>query len=520
MITILNVSKQPVAILEDYFNDEITEQINGAYTLNFSVYMDDEKSQYISINNLAEVEGQWFNIVHHKRTRSKNDGVYIEVECEQVSYDLLFTKFDLGFMHTGSPADLLNMALEGTGFTVGTVEFGGWITMDLKEGATARAVLLEIATLTGGELQFDKYTVSLLQQRGQDRGRQFRFGKNLLGIVKDVNAQSGEVLTAYEVDIVELNSSPEFEGLESFELGDLVNIVDEELGINEQQRIIQYSYSPQRRINSKVTIANHIQGIQDTIYRIQTTTVGKDRWMYGVKIGPDEGVVIERYDKKAKTILNADQFRMQRGDGSGSYIDSLYFDPIAGEYRFTGRLIASEIEGGKITGAEIIGGVITGALFRTAEEGHRLEINSDELTAYTSSGGKALTLGQESNGGGLLFMDNGSPCGSIYGNPDGLMIGNIAGVYIRSVDDMTYMQGPVDFTDATVSGLNISSIDGLAEEIASLRRELSYIHGRLVEDLVVNANFDDATRNLKLYSEARTVATVNIPTGGGTSASQ
>lgn len=509
MITILNTLKKPLAILEDYFNDEISEQINGAYTLNFSVYMDDEKSQYISINNLAEVEGQWFNIVKHRRTRSSNGNVVIAVECEQVSYDLLFTVYDLGFMHTGSPAELLGQALENTGFTVGTVEFGGWMTMDLKEGATARAVLLEIATLTGGELHFDKYTVSLLQKRGQDRGRQFSFGKNILGIVKDVNAQSGAALTSYEVDIVELDSLPEFEGLESFELGDIVDIVDEELGINEQQRIIQYSYSPKRRINSKVTIANHIQGIQDTIYRIQTTTVGKDRWMYGVKIGPDEGVVIERYDKLAKTVLNADQFRMQRGDGSGSYVDALYFDPIAGEYRFTGRLIASEIEGGTITGAEIIGGVITGALFRTAEEGHRIEINSDGLIAYGSSGGEAVSLGQETNGGGLTFSDNGSLVGSIYASPAGFQIGNIAGVTIKSNDDMVYLKGPISFDDATeVSGFKMEYVEGLQGEFDDIR-------GRLFNDMIINVQFDETTRNLKFYSRGRTVAEVNIPEGSG-----
>ncbi|MFL1676639.1 hypothetical protein [Paenibacillus dendritiformis] len=57
MITILNQSRQPLAILEDYLDDEITEQINGAYTLKFSVVLDEEKSQYIQVGNIAEVEG-------------------------------------------------------------------------------------------------------------------------------------------------------------------------------------------------------------------------------------------------------------------------------------------------------------------------------------------------------------------------------------------------------------------------------------------------------------------------------
>lgn len=394
MITILNQSRQPLAVLDNYMGDEITEQLNGAYTLNFSVVLDEEKSQYIQVGNIAEVEGQYFNIVKHRRTRSESNEVAVAVECEQVSYDLLFRLFEGGFIHTNTPWALMNMALEGTGFMVGSVQFSGYVSIDLKEGVNARGVLMEIASQTGCELQFDKYTVNLRSRRGLDRGVQFRLGKNLRGIVKDVNGQSGEVLTAYEVDVVELNTLPEFEGLEYFELGDTVDIIDEELGINEQQRIIQYSYSPKRRINSKVTIANYIKGIQDTIYRIQTTTVGKDKWMYGVKIGPDEGIVIERYDKMARSIWNADEFRMQKGDGSGSYTDSLYFDPINQEYEFTGVVRAGQFIGGKIQignnfsvdesghmiayDAEFLGGrILVGSNFSVDSNGHMKAVSAE-----------------------------------------------------------------------------------------------------------------------------------------------
>ncbi|ANA81758.1 hypothetical protein C7121_26960 [Paenibacillus glucanolyticus] len=67
MITILNQSRQPIAIFENYLNDEITEQLNGAYTFGFSIVLDEEKSQYIQVGNKAEVEGQYFNIVKHRQ---------------------------------------------------------------------------------------------------------------------------------------------------------------------------------------------------------------------------------------------------------------------------------------------------------------------------------------------------------------------------------------------------------------------------------------------------------------------
>lgn len=189
LINILNPLRQTLAILEDYFNDEIKEQVNESYTLNFSALLGDEKGQYIAVGNIVEVENQYFNIVKHRRTRSESNEVAIAVECEQVSYNLLFHLFEGGFINTGYPYELMRRALEGTKFSYGTVEPGGYISIDLKEGVNARGVLMEIAAQTRCELYFDKYTVSLLARRGQDRGVQ----KNLKGIVKDVNGQSGEV---------------------------------------------------------------------------------------------------------------------------------------------------------------------------------------------------------------------------------------------------------------------------------------------------------------------------------------
>lgn len=49
MLTILDALKRPLAVLDDYQSDEITEQINGAYTFKFSVYLDDEKANILTL---------------------------------------------------------------------------------------------------------------------------------------------------------------------------------------------------------------------------------------------------------------------------------------------------------------------------------------------------------------------------------------------------------------------------------------------------------------------------------------
>lgn len=352
MITIRNPSFQPLAVIERYDNDSVDETINGEYKLNFTALIDpDGKSEYLTDGNLAEVEDQLFNIVHHRRTRAVDGSTMVAVECEQVSYDLLLPEFTWadGFVHAGTPLQLLAMALEDTGFTIGSVELSGYISVDLaEENITTRAILLEIAAQSGGELRFDRYSISLLARRGAIRPVRFQLGKNLEGIVKDVDVRSGERITAYEIDVLELNSLPEFYGLEYFELGDTVGIGDPELGIDEQQRIVGYSYSPQRRINSKVTISNAITGIKDAVVGLRKTTIVKDKAYYGNRFGPDIGFESVRYDKLARSVFNADEFRMQKGDGSGSWTDAIFFDPIAGEYEFTGKIIASSFEGGTI----------------------------------------------------------------------------------------------------------------------------------------------------------------------------
>lgn len=532
LINILNTSKKTVAILENYWDDEVTEQTNGAYTLKFSVLLDDDKSQYIQVGNFAEVENQYFNIVHHRRTRSEDGSVIIAVECEQVSYDLLFTLFEGGFIHTGSPSYLLSLALAGTGFGVGSVVPTGLISVDLKEGVNARAVLMEIARLSSAEFKFDKYTVSLLNRRGQDRGVQFALGKNLKGIVKDVNGQSGEVLTAYEVDIVELNTLPEFEGLEYFELGDTVQIVDEELGINEEQRIIQYSYSPKRRINSKVVIANSIDGIQDTIYRIQTTTVGKDKWMYGVKIGPEEGIVQERYDKRARSIWNADVFKMQKGNGSGSYTDALYFNPVNGEYEFSGIVRAAQFIGGNIqigsnfsvdntghmkavgaefsgtisasiiTGGQINGTTITGSQIQTSASGTypRAEMsNTNKMFKVEASSSNYI----EVRGAGDpithpdLKFSSGSATASISlpSSSTGLLLdGSVLTAEFASI----YFRG--------FNAVNVIDWSRFRNEQTGVSLETE------LNNLATNMTFDTVTRNLKLWGRnGDLLAQVNIP---------
>lgn len=511
MILIVNTLLQPLAIIENYINSTINEVINGSYTLSFTAFMDDEKSPYIATENLVEVEGQLFNIVHHRRTRGSDGLVQILVDCEQVSYDLLKYEWTDGFVHAGTPGQLLEMALTGTAFTIGTVELSDIISVDLaEENVTARAVLMEIAAQSGGEFLFDRYSISLLNRRGQERGVCFRLGKNLAGITKDVSTSTGEVVTAYEITILELNSLPEFKGMEYFELGDTVQIIDAELQINERQRILQYGYNPKRRIESKVVISNKIPGIADAMVSIRKTTVVKDKVYNGTRIGPENGVEAIRSDNLARTLMNATAgIKIQKGDGSGSnWVDVIFLDT-EGNAVFTGKIEASSFVGGHIYGAIIVGGSITSDT--------DINVTRDARIGANLYMGIVGTLGDRK----IEFVDNGiySAFISFTDATKEIMIRGSNDVRISAGESLFLTGGNIMLTPAG-GGVYIGS-DNTSGNRAVTQSELEPIYVELdnVNSLAsdvkysagVNLSYDPVTKNLKMYNAFGTqVAIVNL----------
>lgn len=557
MITILNPALQPLAVIERYDNDSISEKINGEYTFTFSTLIDEDgKSEYLVDGNLVEVEDQLFNIAHHRRTRGTNGATLVGVDCEQVSYDLLLTDWADGFVHAGTPQQLLEMVLVGTGFTIGTVELAEYISVDLaEENISARAILMEIAAQSGGEFLFDRYTISLLARRGQPRGVRFSLGKNLRGIIKDVDTRSGERITGYEIDVLELNSLPEFQGLEGFELGDTVGIEDSELGIDEQQRIIGYTYSPRRRINSKVVISNQLPGITDAVVSLRKTTVVKDKIYNGTRIGPEVGFEAVRSDKMARAVMNATEgIKLQKGNGSGSaWTDVMYLDT-DGNAWISGRVVSSSFEGGnimigsgdnafrasdwgiwlgdeafadapfsvnvagkmkavdgefqgKITSSEINGGVITGALIRTNIFGvfPRAEMSDSDNTFMVAASAtnrvEMTSTGYPVAGVGFSFT-NGSLVSRITGN-NGLYFYGDPSITLEAMN--LYLRG---YNGAYVSRWS----DFRNEETGvSLQTELNSLVS-LIMAAAINMSFDPGTRNLKLFNmSGAQIAIVNIP---------
>lgn len=198
-------------------------------------------------------------------------------------------------------------------------------------------------------------------------------------------------------------------------------------------------------------------------------------------------------------------------------LDTRNVNEIDGDILVTGTITAAKMNVQKLSAiaadlGKITAGEIYGAYIATSEDQYpMITITPEGLIGYGPEGGESISLGQATDGGHLLFMDNGSPRGSIYGDAEGFHVGNMGSIQIQSIDDMTYFKGPVDFSEAFVSGLKMDSITNLQAKINSIENDIATIRGEMLNDMITNATFDNSTRNLKLFSRTRTVATVFIP---------
>ncbi|VTR62452.1 Fibronectin type III protein [Actinobacillus pleuropneumoniae] len=180
--------------------------------------------------------------------------------------------------------------------------------------------------------------------------------------------------------------------------------------------------------------------------------------------------------------MNADEFRMQKGDGSGSFTDALFFDPQNDVYKFNGELQAasgtfsgalsaasgtftgtvtagtidgSYIYGGQIYGTYIEGADILGSRIRTRAYNSRVELDVDGMEFYDDNNVRRVTLGTHpgANISGHTYYNNyGQSQGLIYAIDDALHLIGTNELFLRGHGKIS-VQGVIDFSDATVIGL-------------------------------------------------------------------
>ena len=400
---------QLLAVVAKVIDPTISEELNGAYTFDFSYVIDDEKSQYMQVGNIVEAEGNYFRIAYTEETRNDDDTMTISVSCEHVVYDLIEQELDY-YTADGTATQMLETLLSDTAFTVGDVETSEIKTVSIQEKQNKKDILYAIASVFGLELKFEKFVISLVT-RGSDNGVQFRYRRNIKGITRIVDGRNkveGQPSIAYGLDAVMLEQL--FGDSEHFELGDTVKVYDEGLGIDVTTRIVRMRYDIEERMTADVEIANYIPNISDTLTQIERKTITKEKVYNGVVIGPENGFVAERSDKLARNTMNATYGNLlEVGDGEGNYTPVFYVmvDPedgkaklyLSGDAVFTGLIKASDIVGGSIN--------IGDGTFTVDSSGNLTATSADingRLRTY-NGGTLLLDLFKNANGGQIVLND-------------------------------------------------------------------------------------------------------------------
>jgi len=445
--TLKHVSQFDVLIsyLDYAFEVKISRKLNGDWRLTCALPLDDEKGQELVNENFIEYDGQKYVV---KAVKDDDVKKIRMIEAEHVGLGLIdYWLADTLDLPSVSATVALAAILEGTPYTLGTVNVAGANNLE-AEIMNKLAAVKKVVDTWGGELDFDNYEVSLVQQMGQDNGIQFRKGKNLSGIVRTLDTKTlttklygygkdnlvitgldttgwtdeqkagltivdnlvtqpylvsdylssyakeyqgefrdsdiedqQELLTAmrealaeqeiprvtYEVSVVDLSGLAQYVG-EGFALGDTVKVIDEDLSIEVQARIVEYDKYPFEPWRDKAVLANFGQNLHDYLANnLSTMKETFDRFVTRGKVSTNwlAGIINSMQNQisssSGKLVWNDDSLEAieidEGGEETGRKVKltpgGIWVKP-AGEADYVGTAITGE----GIASSLLIGGTI------------------------------------------------------------------------------------------------------------------------------------------------------------------
>lgn len=385
MIVILDENLKKLGVVKNCISSTRREELNGENTLDFEAILDSKLSDLLDENSIFEVDDDYFDTAVFKKI-ANDDGTYtVEVESEHISYRLNNPDYDVEyFTEDGTPEYILGKILEGTSFTIGTIEFDSVITYSAQEAKSRRQLLMEFVAYLKGEVKFHKFEVSILQRRGRVGVRPLIKDKDVKVLSKTVNKrekdENDNPITSYEITPMNSDGTP-------YELGDNVRLIQRKLEINEDLRVVTVSYDPYNKQDVVYTFSNYENGLESAIFRINRDSLIKDKVYNGIRISPDVGFEAVLSNKLARAYFGADQMAFQVGDGTGeNWYNKLYYilDTISGsaEMYFGGKFTADAIEAIEAQLDFVISyTTITQTL--TAQTGYIAELTVDQLLTDT-----------------------------------------------------------------------------------------------------------------------------------------
>lgn len=242
-----------IKVIELVNEPEIYEEINGSFTLEFDAHYTAKND--LNDNVIVLVDGKYFKIT--KVTKSRTDTITLSVQCEHISYELIVDYELSEDMEFESDAKtMIDGFLEGTRFKLVSCvatdsRYYRTKTLDIRKR------LFEVANLFDCELIFDNFNVSLVKDRGADKGLDVELGVNLIGVTEEIDFVDRK--TSYELDLVDLSGvSDQGSKFANAEIGDTITIIDGVLGIRSNERIIAIRYNPFKKALPSVVVGEYI----------------------------------------------------------------------------------------------------------------------------------------------------------------------------------------------------------------------------------------------------------------------
>ena len=280
----------------------IRDSLDSEFTLSFTLTEID--TPYIHDNTLVQYGEQYFNVVSYQKDR-EGQSPTCAVECEHVSYSLNDDEYKLEeFIYSGSTAGALAAVLSGTPLTAGTVEPTGTVNISLT-GGTRKAILISVAAIIGGEIEYSGYTVNLRRHRGSAEYIELLGTDNVTDISYSRNVLNGT--TTYNIQL----------GRKTIlSCGDNVHIKFTPLEIDVQTRITAIEYNPYNTHEVEIEVGDYIPDILDNLQKTQTKAEA------ALKTATDTANSLSGYTKKSEISASLDTY-VNSEAGRASIVASL-----------------------------------------------------------------------------------------------------------------------------------------------------------------------------------------------------
>lgn len=188
-----NFDNNGLAVLNECILLEITEELNGQYSLELEYPVSSKKVQYLQEFNIIKVNEQLFRIYKVEKVQASDKRV--RIFANHIFYDMAYYFIEDVRAESAPVKTAMQKALVNDLSTIYTVDSDIVIanTLYMVEMSPVEAFFKIIERWGQGELLRDNYTVKILKQMGTDSGILIKYGKNIQGL--KVTVDTTEVVT-------------------------------------------------------------------------------------------------------------------------------------------------------------------------------------------------------------------------------------------------------------------------------------------------------------------------------------